>query len=135
MGMASNWARSKWVASNLKQVKVAVKPGTASAFKHACETAGVSMASVLSQYMAEYSAYGMKHKPASAAEDASTKMKRRQLINRATHLVWLARNGEERAKDNTPGNLQCTSRYASSGESIAKMEGIIDQLCGVYSYP
>ena len=131
MGAAANRAKTMWVAANLKQVKVAVKPETASAFKRTCEKSGVSMAGVLSRFMAEYSELGAKSKPASA-DEASTKKKRRQLVNRATHLVWLARNGEERARDNTPDNLHGTSRYASSEESVAKMDDIINRLCSVY---
>jgi hypothetical protein len=38
----------------LKQVKVSVRAETASAFKAACDAEGLSMASVLTQFMGRY---------------------------------------------------------------------------------
>jgi len=131
MGKVANQAKTRWNAEHYMQVKVYVEPDVATGFKRKCQSAGVSMASVVSQFMEDYSKTAVKRKPP-PVEDGSTKKKRRQLIDRAARLVEIARDGEESAKDNTPENLKGTDRYMESEESISKMDEIIDLLGDVY---
>ena len=106
-------------------------PDIASVFKRKCKSVGVSIASVLSQFMADYSKSTVKRK-APLVEDSSIKKKRRLLIDHAARLVEAARYGEEIARDNTPKNLQSTERCTASEDSISKMDEIIDLLYEVY---
>ena len=54
MTKAANRAKTRWNAANYRQIKVSVDPAMAAAFREACAAAGVSMASVLTNYMAQY---------------------------------------------------------------------------------
>jgi len=53
----SNTVKDRWNASHYTQIKVSVNPDTATAFKEACAVNGVSMASILSEFMDEYNEY------------------------------------------------------------------------------
>ena len=128
----SNTTKGGEIAAKHKQVKVLVDAGIADAFKTACTYAGVSMASELSRFMAEYSKSAVKRKPSSKIEEASTRKKRRQIINYVTHLVELARDGEEAYRWRIPVNLQNSTIYESSEESSSVMDDIIDLLGAVY---
>jgi glycerol-3-phosphate dehydrogenase len=128
---AATQAKKRWNKHNYIQVKVHVSPETASAFKLKCQTAGVSMASVISQCMAEYSETAIKHRQPQS-DDASTRKKRRQLLSRATQLLELVRDGEERLKENMPENLQGSVNYETAEEMASKLDDIIDQLSDIY---
>ena len=132
MGSAANQAKTRWNAKNYTQVKVNIAPEIASSFKLACQAEAVSMASVLSRFMAEYSKSTAKRKSTTSSEDASTKKKRRQLIDRATQLVVLARDAQECANDNVHENFRDTDNFAEAEESVALMDEAIGILESIY---
>ena len=134
MGIAASKATAKWVAANLKQVKVAVNPDIAISFKSACETEGVSMASELSRFMAEYCKVSKKRAPV-LQEDVSTRRKRRKLVTDTIGRMKRVRDAEIRYKDNFPENLRGTSMYESTEESISVIEETIELLESIYMVP
>ena len=128
---AATQAKKRWNKEHYTQVKVHVAPETASAFKLKCQAAGVSMASVISQCMAEYGEAAVKRRHPQT-EDASTRKKRRQILSRATQLLEFVRDGEEVLKENMPENLQGSVNYETAEEIVSKLDEIIDQLNGIY---
>ena len=129
MGSAANQAKMRWNAKNYTQVKVAVDPGTASAFKAACEKAERSMASVLSAFMAEYCAL-IEGKP--TADPLSTRRKRRDAVKGLAVRMGQIRDAEERSKENIPENLRGAGAYEAAEDSIGIMEDVIDLMESVY---
>jgi hypothetical protein len=129
MVSATNQAKTRWNARHYKQVKGAVEPGTASAFKDACEKAGQSMASVLSSFMMEYSAT-TADKP--TASPLSTRRKCRDAVKRLIVRMEEIRDAEERSKENIPENLHGAGAYEAAEESINVMEEVIDLMGTIY---
>lgn len=131
---ASNRAKTKWNALHYTQIKVAVDPQIAAAFKAACRSADISMASVLSQFMAEYSAVTLKSRPEkpAAAHLVSTKQKRRKLVNAIIRQMEQIRDAQEQARDNIPDNLQAGNAYEAADESISVMDEVIELLETIY---
>jgi len=129
MGSAANQAKTRWNAKHYTQVKVAVEPGTASAFKTACEQEGRSMASVLSEFMAEYGAATVD-KP--ATDPLSTRRKRREAVKGLIVSMEQIRDAEERSKENIPENLRGAGAYEAAEDSIGIMEDVIDLMESVY---
>jgi len=132
MGNAANRAKTKWNASRYKQVKVSVDPGIASAFRVACEVVGVSMAGELSRFMAEYSAISKKRKPVIAADDMSTRRKRRKSITEMISTMERIRDAESISHDNVPENLRGTDSYEATEESLSVMDEVLDLLETIY---
>ncbi len=131
MSKAANKAKTKWNAGKYRQVKVSVDPNVAVAFQAACEKNGVSMAGVLSTYMAQYSKTPAKES-LPLGRDLSTKRRRRQALGSLIRQLENIRDAQECSKDNIPENLQNTSVYESAEDSIALMEEAIELLGGVY---
>jgi len=78
---AATQVKQGWNASHYTQVKISADADLAAAFKAACASSGASMASVLTQYMAQYSKTATKRKPGS---DYSTRRQRRAAVR---HLL------------------------------------------------
>ena len=131
MGNASNRAKTKWNASHYKQQKFSVDPEIAAAFKTACETAGVSMASEISRFMVEYSATKPKQKAASV-EDMSTRRKRRKIVVAMTLLLESVMHAEMSSHDNVPENLRNSIAYEENEERISAMEEALELLGSIY---
>ena len=115
-----------------KQVKVLVDARIAAAFKSACAEKGVSMAEQLSRFMAEFGKSALNSKPPSTIEDASTRKKRRRIVNYAISLIEPARDGEDTYRGNIPVNLRNSTVYEASEDSSSMMEEVIDLLGAVY---
>ena len=127
----TNRAKARFNAKTYTQVKVSVRPGTAAAFKEKCRENCVSMAGVLSRFMEEYSGTALEC-GAATAEDASTRKKRRKMIDDVIRTMTLIRTGEEKYKDNMPENLRNSVNFESSEESVARMDEIIEMLNDIY---
>ena len=87
----------------LTQVKVSVDSRIAAAFKASCLSSGVSMASVLSQYMAKYC--GVSSKNGSAAPLSNKRQRRAAIAKVILQLLHILRS-EEAYRDRIPLNLQ-----------------------------
>jgi len=128
---ATTRAKTKWNSAHYVQIKVSVPPETAEAFKAACAAAGVSMASELSRFMADYSATPITKKTA-AANPVSSKKKRRNTARAAILMLEQVRDAEEQAMDNTPENFRGSDSYAESEENSSLLDEAIGILERIY---
>ena len=132
MSEAANRAKTKWNAKNYYQLKVSVPPDLAAAFKAACGKAGLSMANVLSQFMAQYSAQPVKESNPVQEDDVSTRGKRRKLVHSYTLRMERVRDAEENYMLNIPENLQGSIRYEAAAQSVSVMDEVIERLGDIY---
>lgn len=131
MGYAANKAKSKWNASHYKQLKFNVSPKIAAEFKYACEKAGVSMAGEVARFMADYSAVKIQAK-AKAAEDLTTRRKRRKAVAEMTLKMERVLDAETESHENVPENLRGSDAYEDDEDRLASMEEAIEQLKSLY---
>jgi len=130
MPNSSNESKQRWNAAHYTQVKISVNPDIAAAFKDACAAAGVSMAAVLSSFMADYSQTVIKDK-LPADPFATRKQRRRFAKNIMTRMEQLA-DAEIRYRDNIPGNLQGSIRYEAAEQSIAAIQDVLELMEQIY---
>jgi hypothetical protein len=123
-------AKTRWNAAHYTQVKASIDIEIASAFKLACEVAGVSMASQISRFMAEYAGTPEKGKPNTGL--LSTRRKRRDKIKSIISLIGQVRDAEEGYKDRIPENLQGSIRYETAEEYLSAMDDAIELLESAY---
>jgi hypothetical protein len=106
-----------------KQVKISVDSAIASAFKETCGIKGTSMAVELSKFMADFSkTTTVREKTA----DYSTRRQRRTAIQTIVKQLEQIRDGEERYRDNIPGNLQGSMVYDKANELVSLLDEVID---------
>ena len=150
-----NEIKQRWNAAHYVQIKVSVNPEIAAAFKAACASSGVSIASVLSKFMADYSihpyspcptlyepgktvigkneAIAVKSsKTAAPADSLATRRLRRDAVNAIVSKMEQLVSAEESYRDRIPANLQNSMVYDAAEESIAAMYEIIELLQEVY---
>jgi len=118
--------------AQLRQVKISVDTEIASAFKAACAAANVSMAAVLSRFMAEYANDIDKR---TAILDYSTRRRRRSAIKTIIKQLGQIKACEESVRDRTPDNLQGSSAYDATEEAIDSLESAIDALTAFWMVP
>jgi methylase of polypeptide subunit release factors len=131
MTTASNQAKARWNSNHYTQVKVAVDPELASSFKAACMISNVSMASKLSEFMAEYSGIVRQNKN-KTSPDYSTRRKRRAAIKHILLELEQIKAEEERFIDNAPANLQSAPAYETADECVSALDEAIEQLGSIY---
>lgn len=129
MANVKNLSKQRWNALHYTQVKVSADPQTASAFKTACASCGVSMAGVLCAYMAEYA--GSFKKSAWAADYAS-KRQRRAAVQSVMKQLELIKAAEEQCRDNMPENLHGSVNYENAEQCVSLLEEAIELLESVY---
>jgi hypothetical protein len=110
-----------------KQLKISVNPKIVSAFKTACANANVSMALVLSQFMADYAKKPVTKKRDSEP-DYSTRPRRRVVVSKIAKQLVKVRDWEQAYCDRIPGNLQSSVVYERSEEFISCLDTAIDAL-------
>jgi hypothetical protein len=108
------------------QVKVSVASDTADAFKTACKVQKVSMASVLSGYMAKYSETALKVKP-----DLKTRRQRRTAVRVIIKRLYQIIAAEECYRDNVPENIQGSVITERAENFISALEEAVDLLDSV----
>jgi len=79
------------------------------------------MASVLSQYMAQYSSMTVSKDPDTAAP-LSTRRKRRKILDNIIGQLEALLNAEEQAQSNIPENLVGSSNYEAYNEKLENFE-------------
>jgi len=114
-----------------KQVKVTVATNVATAFKGACAASNVSMASELSQFMADYSEAGLAKRK--LPHDYSTKRQRRSAIRKLALHLGQIRDCEEKYRDRIPENLCNSTVYERAEEFISCLDTAIDALDSIDS--
>ena len=111
-----------------KQVKISVDPEIASAFKASCAASNISMAAVLSKFMADYSKSKVAKKP---SPDYTTRRKRVAAARFYAKQFELIRDSEERYRDNIPENLQGSVVYDRADEFASLLDDVVDLLSQV----
>ena len=111
--------------SNYTQLKVSVPSQVAAAFKSSCLNSGVSMASVLSQYMVTYSAASTKN---ASAPPLSTKRQRLAAIAKVIPQLQQILHSEESYRERIPENLQSSSVADNSDHWVDTLENVVDSL-------
>ena len=109
-----------------KQFKVSLYPATSSAFKNACMKAGVSMASVISRLMLDYS--NIPATNINKTYDYSTKRKRRAAVGKIIQQLKLIRDCEQAYIDKIPEKLQSSTVYENAEEFLSFIEEAIESL-------
>ena len=107
------------------QVKVSVDPRVAADFKRACLASGVSMASVLSAYMARF---GRSPGTGSPPDPLSTKRQRRAAVEKVVAQLRLILDAERAYMDRIPENLQSSLFFDSAESWLSSIEDAIDAL-------
>jgi hypothetical protein len=123
-------SKERYNATHYTQVKVSIRPEIAHAFKSTCLSSNVSMASILSHFMAEYA--DMKVKERDPSGPYATRRLRRQALTRIIAALGEIVAAEERSRDNTPENLQNTSRFEATEEYINTLYETLALLEQVY---
>ena len=134
MSNAASRAKTKWNVSNYSQIKVSVSPEVAASFKSACIAAGISMASELSRFMAEYGsveAISKSGKKAAADTQPTKKKRNRTVCEVICKLKWV-RDAEEQAMENIPENLRGAGNYENLEERAALIGEALDILESLY---
>jgi len=109
-----------------KQIKISVPADVASDFKAACAASTVSMASMLKQFMIDYSKTTIaKRKP---LPEYSTKRQRRTAIHQSIRQLEQIKDCEEQYRERIPENLQNSAAFDNAGEFISCLEIAIDAL-------
>jgi len=114
-----------------KQVKITTDPDIASSFKAACAASGASMASILTQFMADYAnTTGPKRKP---LPGYSTRRQRRAAIQRISLQLGQIRDCEAQYQERIPENLQGSSVFENSEEFVTLLDEAIAALDSIAS--
>jgi len=132
MSNASNDSKQRWNASHYAQVKISVKPEIANAFKAACAAANLSMASVLSAFMADFSNTGIPKKSSTHAMLFDSRRNRRRAADKITLQMEQLLLGEENYYNNVPESLQGSKWHDASEQSISVIQEIIERLGEIY---
>ena len=123
-------ARTAWNAANYTQIKIYADPELAAGFKARCAADEVSMASVLSQAMADYCKRIPDKKKADkkSEPDYSTKGRRRTATQRLAKQLEKIRDAEERYRDSMPENLQSSVAYENADQTAAALDDALEAL-------
>jgi hypothetical protein len=107
------------------QLKISVDPEIESAFKKTSAASNVSMSTVLTQFMTDYSKglAVVKAKP-----DYSTRRRRRAAIKGFIKQMEEMKTMEESVLWNTPENLIGSASYDATEEAISSLDEAIDAL-------
>jgi len=130
MGRTSTQSKQLWNSCNYTQIKVSVKPETASAFKNACKISNVSMASVLSEFMDKYS--NASRVKGGYAPDLSEKKKRRAVVQTIIQQLERIIENEERYCENIPGNLRESVAFDRAEHTVSSLSEALELLTEAY---
>ena len=129
MGKTSNSAKQRWNSDHYIQIKVHAKPEIASAFKAACIEAGTSMASELSAFMEKFA---NPQRNVVSPVKVKTLGDRRKAMCIVIRLLNEIHDAEATYIENTPENLQCSSRYEMAEERLEMLSDALDAVNDIY---
>jgi hypothetical protein len=138
MADTGNKSKQRWNASHYTQVKISINPTIADAFKSACADCGVSMAGVLSQFMADYAAergvacVPQEPKAVDIIDRYKTRKARRSAVKTITAMINDVLAAEERYFNNIPDNLHGSKWHTASEADIDVMQEIISLMANIY---
>ena len=117
-------------ASRYTQVKISTSPEIAAKFKATCKAANLSMASVLSNFMARYSQ--MAHDSKTSSCQTATRRQRRRCLKEIVLQIEEIMMAEEGYRDKIPENLQGAKWHEAACHSIELLQEILELLDDVY---
>ena len=120
---AATKSKQRWNSEHYTQVKVSIDPEVASAFKEACASSGVSMASKLSQYMSEYSNIAKK---TGRSPEYATKRQRRAAYKLIAQQLKRLKAAEEHSRDCIPESFHGTEIYENADQCVSSLEDILE---------
>ena len=134
MGKTSSAVKNRWNADHYIQIKIAVKPEIAMAFKEACKKDNVSVTGVLSDFMAAYiGKFANSNRPDRCEKNLlTTRPGRRKLLSSLICQLEGIKDAEEAYKDRIPDNLQGSVNYDAAAQSVDEMEEALESLSRVY---
>ena len=130
MAKTSTESKKLWNSKNYTQLKVSLNPKTVAAFKAACASNNVSMASIISQFISQYC--GIAIKKGGYSPDLSTKRQRRAAIRSIIQLLDRIKTNEEQYLNNIPDNLQGSVVFDAAEHCISALDEAIDLLETAY---
>jgi hypothetical protein len=130
MGRTSNESKDRWNAANYTQIKVSVNSQIAASFKASCKADEVSMAKVLSDFMATKG--GMSAGNHAVPDMLSSRAGRRELVGELAATLELVKEAEEQYRDNIPENLKESVRHENAEHSIESIEEALSLLLEAY---
>ena len=133
MGDTSKEAKQRWNSSHYAQVKIAVAPELAAAFKAKCASEGVSMASEISGFMrSETCGIGKRTSHAPSAPIYETRQKRRKAVSKMMLMLEDIKTAEQRYLENIPVNLQGSCLHEAAEETVDVLADVLDRLSEAY---
>ena len=130
MGATSNEAKQRWNDSHYTQVKVAVPPDLAAAFKAKCAADGVSMASEISRFMSGEIIGRRSPKP--PENRYKTRPQRRKTLAAAIVILENLMDSEQNYLENIPDNLQNSRFYAAAEHAVSSFGEALGILSEAY---
>jgi hypothetical protein len=111
------------------QVKVSVDKQTAAEFKEACASAGVSMASEISRFMA-----GGRSRANIKPElpPVTTRRQRRKELAHLRMRMGRVLEAETRYLDNIPENLRGSTVFEAAERSVETIESLVEEMGEVF---
>ena len=109
------------------QIKVSIEPRVAEAFKLTCKGANVSMAGILTQYMAKFSGLDFNGK----SPDLVTKRQRRMAVSKVILQLERIKASEEYCRNRIPENLHSSPAFESADLWVSGLEEVIDILASL----
>jgi hypothetical protein len=130
MGNTSNEVKQRYNEVHYVQLKVSVNPRIAAAFKQKCSNNGVSMAGVLSQYMALYSNISANN--SLPPIKTKTRADRRDSVKTLIAKLEQIRDAEDTYMDSIPDNLQSSPNFDAAEISVTALTEALDLLINAY---
>ena len=133
MGRTSNESKQRYNEGHYAQLKVSVDRATAAAFKEKCGENGLSMAGVLSQFMAAYS--GTTAKNSLPPIKTKTRHERRESVRLLSTQLEQVRDAEQAYMANIPENLQSSPNFEIKPLGRAQPTRIKTKKSAKWNYP
>ena len=116
-------------SAKYRQFKVSLNPEIVCAFKDTCAKSSVSMASVISQFMVDYTNMSVSVK--TSQPDYSTRRRRRTAIAKMAKQLEQVRDSEQEYCDRIPENLSSSVVYDRANEFVERLDEVIDLITSV----
>ena len=114
-------------------MKFYIQPTIANDFKSVCETSGVSMASVITKFMCNYSAHTPVDVQEKRPEKSTTRRLRRKKMHAVIDTVAEILELEFGTLDRIPENFRDADTYAETERIVDALETVLESLNEVYN--
>jgi hypothetical protein len=131
MGKTSSAVKNKWCAAHYSQIKIAVSPELAAAFKAFCKAEGTTVTWELSTYMSGRCGISKPQKRP-PKDPLATRGGRRKLLAGARQLIEQVLDAESAYRDNIPENFHGAVNYEAAEQCVADLEEALELLEGAF---